>query len=440
VAVVTVINDNMRSIAIVILFYAISSHNLWAQEKITRFLPSSGPDRIILSIKGDPATSMSVTWRTDTTVNESVAQLTQNIPTIFLADSSVTVTGTYSDVDGDGVVGRFHSVSFTGLAPTTTYAYRVGSGPGASEWFTFTTASTTPQPFSFLYFGDSQIGSMSLYSRIIRQAYKSMPDARLMIFSGDLVDGGSGATLHDNEWGEWHEAGAFIISEIPVLPTPGNHEYYDPAERSKRDLNKYWRAGFTLPENGPEGLEETSYTIDYQGVRFIVLNSDAMLRNEDIARRQTLWVEGLLGNNPCNWTVMMFHHPVFSTAARRDNKVIRESFKPLIDRYGVDLVLTGHDHTYARGMIMPDGEEKNYRKAGTVYVVSVSGAKQYKQDAEPWWEVGMTYTQTWQVISVEGDELTYRAYDAAGSLADQFILKKNKNNRKRMLTPAVTER
>lgn len=430
----------MRSITIVILFCALSANNIWAQERISRFLPSSEPERIILNIKGDPATSMSVTWRTDTTVNKSVAQLSPNIPTVFLPDSSLNVTGTYTDVYGDGVVGRFHSVSFTGLAPETTYAYRVGSDSVASEWFTFTTASADHEPFSFLYFGDSQMGSNSLYSRVIRQAYRSTPDARMMIFPGDLVDGGSGSTLQDNEWGDWHEAGAFILSEIPVLPTPGNHEYYDPAVKGKRDLNRYWRAGFTLPENGPEGLGESSYTIDYQGVRFIVLNSDIMMRDSVLAHKQTMWVEGLLGNNPCKWTVMAFHHPVFSTSARRDNKIVRESFKPLIDRYGVDLVLTGHDHTYARGMIMPDGEEKNYNNAGTVYVVSVSGSKQYKQDAEQWWEVGMTYTQTWQVISVDDNELTYRAYDASGALVDQFILKKNKNNRKRMLTPEIAPR
>ncbi len=429
----------MRILSIFILIHLISAVHLLAQEKVTGFLPSSDPDRIILSIKDDPATTMAVTWRTDTTVNESLAHLVPNIPTIFLADSSLTVTGTYSDVDGDGVIGRFHSVSFTGLAPETTYAYRVGSNTDASEWFTFTTASAAPQPFSFLYFGDSQ-GRNSLYSRVIRQAYRSTPDARLMIFSGDLVDGGSGSTLQDDEWGEWHEAGAFILSEIPVLPTPGNHEYYDPADRTKRDLNKYWRAGFTLPENGPEGLAETSYTTDYQGVRFIVLNSDLMTRDEEIARREAVWVEGLLRNNPCNWTVMTFHHPVYSTAARRDNKVVRETLKPLIDKYSVDLVLTGHDHTYARGMMMPEGEEKNYRNAGAVYVVSVSGAKQYKQDAETWWEVGMTNTQTWQVISVSGNELTFKAFDASGDLADQFILQKGKNNRKRMLTPAITEK
>jgi len=429
----------MKNFSIFVLSLFLSGGLLTAQEKVSRFTPASEPDRIVLSINGDPATSMAVTWRTDTTVNETVAQISRNIPTVHLADSSVTLAGTFEDVTGDGVVGRFHSVTFTGLVPETTYAYRLGSGTGASEWFTFTTASVSPKPFSFLYFGDSQMGNNSLYSRVIRQAYSSVPGAALMVHAGDLVDGGSGSTLHDDEWGEWHEAAGFITAGLPVVATPGNHEYYDPADRSKRELNKYWRAGFTLPENGPAGLEETAYTIDYQGVRFIVVNSDAMLRNEEYATQQALWVEELLKNNPCKWTIMTFHHPLFSTSARRDNKVVRELIKPLIDKYGVDMVLTGHDHTYARGMVMADGEGKNSKKAGTVYVVSVSGAKQYQQDATKWWDVGLTYTQTWQVISVDDNELTYKAFNASGNVVDHFMLKKNKRGGKQLVLPAVSK-
>jgi len=266
-----------------------------------------------------------------------------------------------------------------------------------------------------------------LYARVIRQAYRSVPDARLMIFAGDLVDGGSGSLLHDDEWGAWHEAGGFILGEIPVMPTPGNHEYYDPAERGKRTLNKYWRSGFTLPQNGPAGLEETAYSSDYQGVRYIFVNSDEMMRNPESVSVQAKWVEELLKNNPCKWTVMTFHHPIFSTSARRDNKAVREALKPLIDKYGVDLVLSGHDHTYARGNVMPDGTVKKGKKAGTVYVVSVSGSKQYQQDAVKWWETGLTYTQVWQTVKIDGNELEFMAYDASGTVVDQFTLKKKNN-------------
>lgn len=400
-----------------------------AQERVSGFKPTAWPDRIVLNLKGDPAVSMALTWRTDTTVNESIARISRNQPGIFLPDSSITVTGTCSDVRGDGIVSRYHSVYFTGLTPSTKYAYCAGSGSSASEWFTFTTAALSAEPLTFLYFGDSQ-GSISLYSRVIRQAYRSEPEAAFMIFTGDLVDGGAGSMLHDDEWGEWYKAGGFITAEVPLLATPGNHEYYDPADWQKRDLNRYWRPGFTLPENGPAGLEETAYSLDYEGVRIIAVNSNEMLKNTKYAETQTQWVEALLRDNPCRWTVIAFHHPLYSTSAKRDNKILRDMLKPLFDRYGVDLVLTGHDHTYARGMVMPEGQEKKGRRAGTVYVVSVSGGKQYMQDAEKWWDVGMTNTQTWQAITVNGNELIYSSYDASGQPVDQFLLKKKKNGSK----------
>ncbi|MEZ4996902.1 MAG: fibronectin type III domain-containing protein [Bacteroidales bacterium] len=67
-----------------------------------------------------------------------------------------TVTGTWQDVTADGITARFHSVVFTGLNPATTYAYRVGSGTDASEWFTFRTAEAGNAPFTFLWLGDSR--------------------------------------------------------------------------------------------------------------------------------------------------------------------------------------------------------------------------------------------------------------------------------------------
>lgn len=406
-----------------------------AQELTTKYIPSSKPDRIVLNLIGDPATTMAVTWRTDTTVSGTVARLSLNIPGVLMADSALAVTGSSQDVTYDGVTARFHSVIFTGLTPGTGYAFSAGTGANASEWFTFRTAEAGDAPFSFLWFGDSQVGPVSSYARVIRQAYRSAPEAAFMLFTGDLVDGGYATKTLDDEWGDWHRAAGFIASEVPVVATPGNHEFYNPHDRLKRDFNIYWRPGFTLPENGPAGLEETAYSFDYQGVRFIIISSDQMLRDEAIARSQTEWVESLLKDNPCNWTVMAFHHPFFSTAARRDNKIVRENLKPLVDRYGVDLVLNGHDHTYARGMVMPDGIERRGKMAGTVYVVSVSGSKQYRQDAEPWWEAGYTNTQFWQTITVHGNKLIFKAFDASGALADQFMLTRKKNGSNRIGLP-----
>ena len=84
----------------------------------------------------------------------------------------------------------------------------------------------------------------------------------------------------------------------------------------------HWRPQFTLPENGPEGLEETVYYIDYQGVRFIGLNSNRELD------KQVPWLDHVLESNPHQWAILTFHHPVFSSSGTRDNPELRELWKP----------------------------------------------------------------------------------------------------------------
>jgi 3',5'-cyclic AMP phosphodiesterase CpdA len=97
---------------------------------------------------------------------------------------------------------------------------------------------------------------------------------------------------------------------------------------------------------------------------------------------------------PNKWTVITFHHPIFSPKTTRDNKRMRETFKPLFDQYKVDLVLQGHDHTYARGMVNIPMKEQG-AQSGTMYVVSVSGPKMTDSnvDRAAWMDRSAIYTQ-----------------------------------------------
>lgn len=383
---------------------------------------SRTPDRIILTMETDPATSMAVTWRTDTTVNTGIAQLNIASDAPNMAGTATRIEATSQLLAADGKSMHYHSVNFTGLQPATLYAYRVGDGEVWSEWFHFRTAADKQEEYSFIYFGDAQNDIKSLWSRVIRKAFSEMPDAAFMLHAGDLIDG----RKLDEEWGEWHHAGGFIHGMIPSIPTPGNHEYYIPGGNNA--LTPYWRPGFTLPGNGPDGLEETVYYIDYQGTRIISLNSMAALMNPDHAAAQAKWLEEVLQNNPNKWTVVTFHHPVFSTARNRDNRVVRENFKPLFDKYGVDLVLQGHDHTYARGQNIAEGVSA--QSGHTMYVVSVSGPKMYEQSSEPWWDIGTENTQLYQLITVKPDQILYRAYTATGKLFDSFEINRASNGSK----------
>lgn len=412
---------------------------------------SSRPDRILLTWSGDPATSVSVTWRTDTTVARGLAQLA-------LAGASPRVEAEAKTVDAlteptevvgvRGVAGgmmkvHYHSVTFTGLMPDTKYLYRVGDGARWSEWFQFRTAADGPQPLEFLYLGDAQNDIGPLWSRVIREAYATAPRARFLLHAGDLVN----QAHSDEEWGEWFSGAGHIFAMIPSLPLPGNHEYadYPPqgwGETRSRRLSVFWQPQFTLPRNGAPGISpETNYWLDVQGVRVVVLNS-----NEDVGR-QAAWLEAVLSSSPPRWIIVAHHHPVFSSARERDNRAVRETWQPIFERFGVDLVLQGHDHVYARGTAAPAAQADGgagrgkIREVGTgpVYVVSVAGRKMYEFQDDGWSRHGADLhrwaenTQLFQVVRIEGNRLRFRAHLATGEVYDAFTLEKRADGAKRLV-------
>jgi 3',5'-cyclic AMP phosphodiesterase CpdA len=489
------------------------------------------PDRVVLTWSGDPATSQAVTWRTSIDVKRGLAQI---------APASDGPQGAGKDYPAASVrfesnlgPAHYHSVEFTALAPDTLYAYRVGDGVNWSEWFHFRTARREAAPFTFVYFGDAQNDLRTHWSRVFREAFREAPRAAFTLHAGDLIN----RAQNDHEWGEWFAAPAWVNGTIPVIATPGNHEYFnlgagpesermwntkdgktvavtiayspllDPAGKEvgyivdartadgrsarvtlskpgqflsvdagftaltgftmddlrdrepdnpplrdrianpgKRTLSTHWAPQFALPRNGPAGLEETVYFLDYQGARIISLNSNE--RQEE----QVPWLRRVLTENPQRWTIITFHHPIFSTARGRDNGRLRELWKPLFDEFRVDLVLTGHDHTYARagdasakpGSVsvgtenVPAGFNQAYDPAiGTVYVVSVSGPKMYDLSSVAWAVRTAEDTQLFQVITVDGDELRYVARTATSRLYDQFTLRKQAQGEANLLIEAL---
>lgn len=371
--------------------------------EVEMYRPTVMPDRVVLTWAGDPATSQAVTWRTDTSVKSAVAQIIAADPDPKFESRAATVPAATSELTIKLWPANYHSVSFTNLRPEALYAYRVGDGSHWSEWLQFRTASGKPAPFSFVYFGDVQIGIRSLWSRVIRQAFRHAPNARFLAFGGDIVTDGSSDTL----WGELFGAGGWIYGTVSVFPSAGNHEYRKDGVRSA-NVTPHWRAQFTLPENGPDGLQEYAYYTNYQGLRMISLASN------EKTEEQAAWLEKVLADNPNRWTIIVFHHPIFSPAKGRDQAKLRAAWKPIFDKYRVDLVLNGHDHTYGRtGLEGP-----------TVYVTSVSGAKMYEVNKQSWMKRAAENTQLFQVISIDGDKLSLEARTATGSLYDAFELSK----------------
>jgi len=397
-------------------------------------IPSKDPDRIILTFHGEPSTSRAVTWRTDNTVNGAVAQIAEAAVNSKFTDAITNVEATTEPFDLGSYKGNaplrvnYHSAIFTGLKPDQLYLYRVGDGDEYwSEWIQFRTAKTGYAPTQFVYFGDAQNDVLAHWSRVIRMAYQTAPNASLVIHAGDLIN----KAHRDYEWAEWYKAGGFIHSQWTAIPVVGNHEFTPIATGELRELSIQWRPQFTLPveKDLPEELHETVYTVDYQDIRIIVLNST------DNKEAQTAYLEKQLKDSTAKWKIISCHHSVFSPAKGRNFQFARDHWKPLLDKYNVDLVLNGHDHTYARGHVpVRTAESNDDNQLRTVYVTSVSGPKQYPYDAEQiktyategyQLDKAAEQTQFFQVIEVDGNTLTYVAYTALGDEYDRAVITKD---------------
>lgn len=416
-------------------------HGSSTPEKVSdevAYRPTAIPDRIVLTWTGDPSTSQAVTWRTDTTVHRAYAQIAVAEAGPKFEEEATQLDAITTPLETNLGNAHFHTAHFEGLAPKTKYVYRVGDGVNWSEWSHFTTASAEPEPFSFVYFGDAQNNIKSMWSRVIREAYSDAPKARFLLHAGDLVN----RAASDGEWGEWFYAGGWIHATIPCVPTPGNHEYQeDEEDESIEFLTRHWRPQFALPEHGPEGLEESVYWIDYQGVRIVSLNSNE--KHEE----QREWLDKVLSDNSNRWTVITHHHPLYASKSNRDNTELRALWQPVYDKHRVDLVLQGHDHNYARSKLMtwenvPTGVNVRSRPAGTVYVVSVSGPKMYDVGRRPYMRRVAEDTQLYQIITVDGNELRYEARTAIGELYDAFTLRKRPGRMNKLIehAPETPER
>lgn len=386
--------------------------------------PTHIPDRIILNLTEDPTHSVAVNWRTDTIVQKPIVQiaLASHGPE-FLEDikdiEATTELLSHKSENDPLVVAHYHAAIISDLKAGEKYVYRVGSELGWSEWFQI----HMPEPekkISFVYFGDAQNSVKSMWSRVIRQSYGSAPDVDFMLHAGDLIN----KYDRDEEWGEWFYAGSFIHAMVPSVMTPGNHEYKNVV------LSPQWRPQFNLPLNGPKGLEETCFEVNYPNMKVVSLDAEQIDESERFKIAQRDWLDSILTYNPKKWTVITFHYPIFSTKPNRDNIEFRSMFKPIFDKHKVDIVLQGHDHAYGRGMVnnVPTGYNVKEKTSGTMYVVSVSGPKQYAVSDDPWMDRRAGNTQLFQIISIEGEKLSYGAYTATGELYDAFELLKSKGS------------
>lgn len=437
----------------------------------------SAPERVILNPTHDPSTSQTVTWRSVGSSADTPATAELRLPDGEVRTIEAVVNAERTVDEATAVT---YSATFDDLSPSTGYAYRVLTDGAASEWNSFTTAADSDEPFTFTWYADGQNDLTEKWTPIVALASQAFPNSELTLQTGDLIN-----YSVENEWEEWFTITDGERQTENWLPAIGNHEYFDDP------VSTYWDANFTLPKNGPEvpadapanrvqhleliadHLANRAYFTDYQGVRFISLNSE--LRNqvqlqagagvelEEIPAAefrdlylglQADWLDEVLAQSAANWNVVQFHHPTFSTADGRNQPHQRAAFLPVIEEHQVDLVLSGHDHTYARGHLDADATGTEGVTSGPVFAVSNSGPKYYNlaPDERNVWLANdaSQVVKHEQVSFIQGlrvtpDTLEYVAIVAqkganpstdleVGQTADTFTITRNDNG-----TTSVTE-
>lgn len=377
------------------------------------YKPHAYPDRIVVLPTGTDGREVTITWRTDTTVTTGVVEYAKADSVTFRKKDRVQVESTTTFVEHMDYPMYFHKAVIRDIEPGTTYQYRVGSNPVWSSWTIYQVADySTKDTISFLYFGDAQNGIYDYAAKLYNKAYKQYGNVDFAIHAGDLINHAN----NDYEWAEWHAATAALNRSIPMITTPGNHEYLKNLEGKKVKFSDYWPPTFPFPYEWEQG----PYVMDVGFVRFAVMNS-----NQDLDK-QGKWLDSLLSETTQDWVVIVSHHPVFSGAKDRQNDGLLENWLPVIEKYKdkIGLVLQGHDHTYARGGLV--GAADLAKPAHPVLTVAVVGDKYYTLDRQDWMHVGYDRVSSFQHIVVTKKKIFYKAYSETGKLIDSFELRKGK--------------
>ncbi len=401
-------------------------------------MPSSGqtsksgatatPDHIALTWTGNPETTMTITWRTDSIVTSGMVQYQKGSK---LSKKAKQAKAEPRDFVTDLGATRLFTATLTNLSPNTRYSYRVGDGEHWSDLSTFSTAKRKLRAFKFLVFGDSQAPlspgePYGNWRKTLHNAFGANPDAKFMVNVGDMVDYGQNGA----HWNAWFAAAKGVLERIPQMPVSGNHDYF-----GSKDMTKplYWAAQWSVPQNGPEGLKGQAYSYDYGPVHFVVLDSQAseQKKHGDILKIQVPWLEADLAATKARWKIVFFHKPAYESYPKRTNPEIKAAFCPILEKYGVDLVFNAHDHAIARTYPMRDGVAMQKPSQGVIYYISgQSGGKTYKALKKMDWNTYFYHPvdqPNYFVVEVKDKKLTVNTIQQDGTILDIFFIDKAKD-------------
>jgi PKD repeat protein len=366
----------------------------------------------------------------------------------------------------DPVVAFEHTLRITGAPPDTQIGYAVGSDP--TGWFSgggsrhvFRTAPEPGQarPIRVWALGDG--GTADANAAAVRDAYR--------LLAPDPLETDVWLMLGDNAYGsglaQEYEEAVFqffpeMLRQVPVWPAMGNHDGY--SAFSDTQTGPYFDL-FDLPTAGESGGvpsgTEAYWSFDYGNVHFVCLDSYHSDRGAGGA--MATWLEADLAANTLDWVLAFFHHPPYSKGSHdSDNELelveMREEILPILEEHGVDLVMSGHSHSYERSFLLDghygdsstldravmirqdhDGDptsEGGYTKwpegpaphEGAVYVVAGSSGMTSGGSLDHPAMVVSANVLGSLVLDIDGLSLTGQFLDDLGNVVDTFALDKGR--------------
>jgi len=407
------------------------------------------------------SSGITIKWRTYNATDSRVNVGSQ------LGNYTINATNTSIDTN--------HLVTITGLLPDTKYFYQFGSSSttiqgDADNYFITAPLQNTTRKIRIAVLGDcgrsvagKQLATLNAY-----QNYVGKNPAEILLLLGD--------NAYNNGWDYEYQANFFNVYQTSILknhalfPAPGNHDYTNLSTHQIDKQIPYYNI-FSLPQNGECGGVASGtpsyYAYNWGNIHFISLDSygkeQNSLRLYDTTSPQVNWLKQDLAANTQKWTIVYWHHPPFTKGSHNSDTEaelvsIRQNLLTILERFGVDMVLCGHSHTYERSYLLNGyyGTEQNFVSAnhtlssstgkydgslngcvykvsskkenhGTVYVVSGSaGANDgvqstFPHDALPFAknEAGMFY------FEVEDNRLDAKFIQSDGSVQDQFTMMKD---------------
>ena len=262
-----------------------------------------------------------------------------------------------------------HIVTLTGLGAAQQYYYSVGDsiGPLAGDaTYHFHTAPPrgVPADTRIWVIGDSGTGNSD--ARNVRDAFKAWTASHAADFWLMLGDN----AYNDGTQSEYQtavfETDPEILRQLPLWATLGNHDGH--SADSATQSGPYYDI-FDLPAAAEAGGKasgtEAYYSFDYANIHFICL--DSYDSDRSAGGSMLLWLQSDLALNTQPWVVAFWHHPPYTKGSHNSDSEaqlidMRQNALPILEAWGVDLVLTGHSHTYERSYLL-DG---HYGSSGTL--------------------------------------------------------------------------